>query len=240
MAWIGIVLHTGLSRSVKEGNNGMILFIYGAGGAGIEIYDMVKRNLSTGEKYDEVIFIDDFQEEGEHYGAKRIPFSSCGKYAGCRDAEFVIAVGEPSARKLLFDRVVSAGYSFATLVDETAIISPTAQIGIGCVIDAGTVVSSAAKIQENCLIMFHTIIGHHALVGRDCVICPQATVGGHSTVGEQSFLGLDSSMKEGVHIGKHVIVGLGSMVFRDVEEGMTVIGNPARATKGNSEHKVFH
>ena len=29
------------------------------------------------------------------------------------------------------------------------------------------------------------------------------------------------------------------MVFRDLEDGVTVVGNPARVTKGNSEHKVF-
>ena len=217
----------------------MTLFIYGANGAGVEVYDMVKRNRSIREKYDKIYFIDDFQDETEHYGEKRIRFSSCAKYAGCREAEFIIAVGEPSARKLLFDKVASAGYPFATLVDETAIVSPTAKIGEGCIVYAGSIISANAVIRENCMIMFHSIIGHDALVSSCCVICPQATVGGHSTVGEQSFLGLDSSMKEGVNIGNRVIVGLGSMVFRDVEDGATVIGNPARVTKGGVEHKVF-
>ncbi len=46
-------------------------------------------------------------------------------------------------------------------------------------------------------------------------------------------------MIQGVNIGNQAIVGLGSMVFRNVEDGTTVIGNPARLTKGNSEHKVF-
>jgi serine acetyltransferase len=32
---------------------------------------------------------------------------------------------------------------------------------------------------------------------------------------------------------------MGSMVFRNVENGATVVGNPARVTKGNNEHKVF-
>lgn len=217
----------------------MTLFIYGANGAGVEVYDMVRRNASISKRYDRIFFIDDFQKEEEHYGEKRIHFSSCWKYADCGEAEFVIAVGEPSARKLLFDRVASTGYSFATLVDETAIVSPTAQIGEGCIISAGAVVSSNAVLRENCMVLFHSIIGHHAVVHNSCVICPQATVGGCSTVGEQTFLGLDSSMKEGVNIGSRVIVGLASMVFRDVEDGATVIGNPARVTKGGTEHKVF-
>ena len=66
-----------------------------------------------------------------------------------------------------------------------------------------------------------------------------ATVGGGSTVGENTFIGLNSSMKEHVNLGNHVVVGMGSMVFRSVEDGCTVLGNPARVTKSNDDHKVF-
>ena len=42
-----------------------------------------------------------------------------------------------------------------------------------------------------------------------------------------------------VNIGSHAIVGMGSMVFKEVPDGATVVGNPARITKGNAEHRVF-
>ena len=48
-----------------------------------------------------------------------------------------------------------------------------------------------------------------------------------------------SDIHNRVKIGNEAIVGMGSMVFRDLEDGVTVVGNPARVTKGNSEHKVF-
>ena len=217
----------------------MILFIYGTRGAGLEVYDLVKRNDKLREKYSEIYFIDDFLDEKEYYGTRTLPFVSHKNYMGDEDGEFSIAVGEPSARKLLFDRVKSAGYSLATLIDETAVISDTAKISEGCIVSAYAVVSSEAVVKENCLVMFESIIGHHALVENHCVICPKATVGGRSRVGTQTFLGLGSSMMQGVNIGEKAIVGLGSMVFRDVEDGSTVLGNPARVTKGNCEHKVF-
>jgi len=218
----------------------MILFIYGASSAALEVYDMVERNRSIREKYTAIYFIDDFQEEADFYGTKRIRFSSCNEYADCKEAEFIIAVGEPSTRKMLFDKVVSSGYALTTLIDETAIVSATARISVGCIVNAGAVVSSNVVIKENCFLMFHTIVGHDAVVNRNCVICPKATVGGFSVIGEQTFLGLGSSVKEGVNAGSKVIIGLGSKVFRDVEDGATVIGNPARVTKGNTDHKVFH
>lgn len=128
----------------------------------------------------------------------------------------------------------------ATLIDETAVISDTALIGEGCIIQAHAVVSSEAVIKENCMFMLQTIVGHHAVVESHCVASPKATVGGYSHVGAGAFLGLGSSMMQGVDIGSGAIVGMGSMVFKNVEDGATVIGNPARVTKGNSEHKVFN
>lgn len=217
----------------------MILFVYGTGGAGIEVYDLAVRTNRSNNKYSKILFIDDYLEEGDYYDTKTIHFTSCKEYIEGDAAEFIIAVGEPAARKLLFDRIKSAGYSLATLIDETAIISDTAKIAEGCIINAYAVISSEVIVKENCFVMFHSIVGHHAVIESNCVICPKATVGGHSSVGTQSFLGLGSSMIQGANIGKEVIVGMGSMVFRSVEDGATVTGNPARVTKGNSEHKVF-
>ena len=217
----------------------MVLFIYGASGVGIEIYDSVERANRIDYKYSKIILIDDFQEETAYYGTERIHFDSCGKYIVNEDAEFIVAVGEPSARRLLADRIKSKGYKMATLIDKTAIVSQTAKLSQGCIIGAGVIISSEAVMGENCMVLYQAVVGHHANVGEHTVICPKSTVGGHSCVGEGCFIGISSSMKQGVNLGKNVIVGMGSMVFRDVDDGLTVVGNPARVTKGNDEHKVF-
>ena len=217
----------------------MILFIYGTGGAGIEVYDLAARNNKTDRKYSKIYFIDDYRDEADYYESRTMPFTACDKYMKNEDAEFIIAVGEPSSRKLLFDKVTPAGYMLTTLIDKTAIISDTAKISEGCVINAYAIVSSNVVMKQNCFVMFESIIGHHAVIENNCVICPKATVGGYSRVGEQTFLGLGSSMVQEVNIGKKAIVGMGSMVFRNVEDGATVLGNPARMTKGKGEHKVF-
>lgn len=217
----------------------MKLFIYGASGAGIEIYDLAYRINKISNRYSEILFIDDFLEETEYYGTRRIHFESCEKVASKEETEFIIAVGEPSARKLLLDRIKSRGYNLATLIDNSAIVSETALISPGCIVNANAIISSNVILDENCLVMFQAIIGHDAHVKSCSVICPKSTVGGNSIVGERCFIGINSSMKQGVNLGDDVIVGMGSMVFKDVESNNTVVGNPARITKGNLEHKVF-
>lgn len=217
----------------------MILYIYGASGAGIEIYDMAKRVNTNIRKYSKIILIDDFQPEEEYYGTMRIHFDSCETFADGEEFEFIISVGEPSARRFLADKVRANGYTMTVLIDDTAIVCDTAKISAGCIINAGAIVSSNVIIEENCMILYHAIVGHDAYVKRNTVICPKATVGGNSIVGEQTFLGLNSSMMQKVNIGNYAIVGMGAMVFKDVPDGCTVVGNPARITKGNDTHKVF-
>lgn len=212
----------------------MKLFIYGASGAGLEVYDLAER---TG-KYEAIYLIDDFQEEADYYGTKRIHFSSCEEYMEGA-SEFIISVGEPSARALLRERVQAQGYRLATLIDPSVVLSKTAVVESGCIINAHSVISSRAHLHENCYIGFHVVVGHDACIDEDTIVCPMATVGSGSHVGREAFLGLNSSMKERVNIGDRAIVGMGSMAFRDVASDCTVVGNPARVTKGNQEHKVF-
>lgn len=216
----------------------MILFIYGASGAAIEIYDLAERVNALSDRYSKIYLIDDFEEEAQYYGTERIHFSSCEKIA-TEDFEIIIAVGEPSARAFLLQRITEKGCKLATLIDPTAMVSPTAKIAPGCIVNAQTIVSSNVVMEENCLLGFHVVVGHDAHLKKNTVVCPMATVGGCSTVGENTFIGLNSSMKERVKLGDNVIVGMGSMVFRSVEDGCTVLGNPARVTKGNDEHRVF-
>ena len=217
----------------------MKLFLYGARGAAMEVYDMVMRNASLRNRYAEVIFIDDFQEEAEFYGTRRIKFSSCERILQGEDAEFAVTVGEPSARSLLRERIEEADYRLATLIDETAVVSPTAQIAEGCVINHGAIISSNVILSKNAFVMFGAIIGHEAEIGADATICPRTTVGAHCHMGEQAFVGIGSSIIQGVDVGIRAIIGMGAMVFRTVEADTTVLGNPARVTKGNDNRKVF-
>ena len=222
----------------RNGDGQMILFIYGASGAAVEIYDLAERINVLSHRYSKIYLIDDFEEETQYYGTDRVHFSSCERIAK-EEFEFVIAVGEPSARAFLLKRIEESGYKLATLVDPSAIVSPTARIAPGCLVNAQSIVSANAIMEENCLLGFHVVVGHDAHLKKNSVVCPMATVGGGSIVGENTFIGLNSSMRERTNLGDNVIVGMGSMVFRSVEDGCTVLGNPARVTKGNDEHRVF-
>lgn len=48
------------------------------------------------------------------------------------------------------------------------------------------------------------------------------------TILDEAFVGLGAVIINGVTVGRRATVGAGAAVVRDVPDGVTVVGNPAR------------
>jgi acetyltransferase-like isoleucine patch superfamily enzyme len=86
---------------------------------------------------------------------------------------------------------------------------------------------------------FNTTIGHDIVVGPHTVVSSGVTLGGAVVIGELTFVGMGSSIKERVTVGTQSIVGFGSVVYKDIPDGVIVLGNPARVARRNEDKKVF-
>ncbi len=217
----------------------MTLLMYGAGGLAKELYDVIMRSMP--ERWERIYFIDDFADEGECYLSERMHLETAiEKVGGCvENIEGIVAVGEPSAREKLAQRLESKGIKLATVIDKTALVSPTAKIGKGTIVFEMASIHADVRIGENCIIQPYTCIGHETVIGDSTVISGHVSPGGATVFGNRVFVGMGAVIKEKLSVGDDAIVGMGSVVYRDVESGVVVLGNPARVTKGNSEHKVF-
>jgi sugar O-acyltransferase (sialic acid O-acetyltransferase NeuD family) len=215
----------------------MILGIYGSGGLGRELYEIAIRRNAVSCSWSEIVFIDDFSEEGSFLDTKRIHFDTLLKSKACH--ECVIAVGEPLAREKLFLRLRSNDIKLTCLIDPTAIVSPNAKIGAGSIICEYSTIHAGVELGHNTLIQPSCVIGHDIKVGDHTVLSSFCAPGGGSTFGNRVYVGMQSSIIERVAIGNDAIIGMGAAVFQDVPAGVTVVGNPSRITRGNDEHKVF-
>ena len=215
----------------------MILGIYGSVKLGREVYEIAIRCNAISHRWDQIVFIDDFSDEGDYFGTKRIQFDALKKHKN--EYECIIAVGEPSSREKLFQKLTAEDIKLTCIIDPTAIVSPTAKICDGAIICEYTTIHTGVELGCNTLVQPFCCIGHDIKVGNHTVLSAFCAPGGGIVFGERVFVGMQSTLIELLTVGDDAIVGMGSAVFRNVPAGATVVGNPARITRGNDEKKVF-
>jgi bifunctional UDP-N-acetylglucosamine pyrophosphorylase/glucosamine-1-phosphate N-acetyltransferase len=136
-------------------------------------------------------------------------------------------------------RIVSSLITDST-VDDGSDVGPFSHIRGNSVIEAGVHVGNFAEIKSSTLArgvrMGHfgyagdASIGADSNIGAGAVTCNFDGVAKHPTViGERVFVGSDTMLVAPVTIGDDAILGAGSVVTRDVAEGDTVFGVPARS-----------
>jgi acetyltransferase-like isoleucine patch superfamily enzyme len=71
-------------------------------------------------------------------------------------------------------------------------------------------------------------VDHDAQLADGVHICPGARLAGAVHVGTRSWLGIGASVIQQVRIGSDVTVGAGAAVVRDLADGVTAVGVPAK------------
>jgi len=101
-------------------------------------------------------------------------------------------------------------------------------------IGEGSVLCSASKTGGFCRIGRHFQANVYSYVSHDCRIgdfvtfAPQVACNGNVTIGDGTYVGTGAMLKQGITIGRDAVIGMGAVVLRDVPDGATMVGNPAR------------
>ena len=106
------------------------------------------------------------------------------------------------------------------------VIEDNVKIGANTCIDRGslgdTIIRTGARIDN----LVH--VAHNVVIGEETFVIATAILCGSVTIGPRAWVAPNASVREGLVIGKDAVIGLGAVVTKDVEDGETVIGNPAR------------
>jgi UDP-perosamine 4-acetyltransferase len=137
-------------------------------------------------------------------------------------------VGDAQPRRELYERVVGFGFQIVPAIHAAAMVSSSAQIGIGPTIMAGAIVNANAVIGDNVIVNTGAIVEHDCVIGDHAHIATGARLAGGVHVGPGSHIGIGAVVRQEIKIGDGVIVGAGAVVVRDVPAGKTVMGVPAR------------
>lgn len=144
------------------------------------------------------------------------------------DASGVVwGIGDNAARLSLHDRLADG--LVATVGHPSAVVAPSTSIGAGSVVLARTVVNPRARIGAAVILNTGCIVEHDCAIGDGAHVSPGAVLSGGVTVGRLAWIGAGAVVLPGRRVGAGAIVGAGAVVTRDVAEGATVVGNPARS-----------
>lgn len=142
-----------------------------------------------------------------------------------------VAIGNNSIRKKVSENLIEMGYTMATIISPSAVVSPYAVIGAGTVVMPGAVINVDASVGEGCIINTNSSIDHDCQIGPYVHIAPGCAVSGSTRIGAQTFLGTRAGAIDGITIGSQVMIGAGAIVVNDIPNCCTALGVPARVVK---------
>ena len=214
-----------------------VLGIFGAGGLAREVLEVARSINETCDKWNEIVFVD-VEPLEERINSIRV-ISENDAFSMSGDIEAVVAVGEPLLREKIYSLLVGKKMKLVSLIHPTVRIPTSTIIGKGTIICSNALVSCNINIDDNVYIQPHAVIGHDTVIGKHSTVGAGSVVGGNNRIGNRVFLGLLCGTIQGLTIMDDAEISAGAIVFRNVESGMIVMGNPARVIRKNDGQGVF-
>jgi UDP-perosamine 4-acetyltransferase len=139
-----------------------------------------------------------------------------------------VAIGDNALRKERTDALRRLGYRVINAISPRAFVSRYVEVGAGVAIMPGAAVNAGAVLCDGAVVNTNASVDHDCLIGAFAHVAPGAALAGKVQLGEGAFLGVGACVTPGVSIGAWAAVGAGSVVVRNITDGVTAFGVPAR------------
>lgn len=148
------------------------------------------------------------------------------------------AIGDAAQREALLASLEAAGFTLATLVHPSAVVSPSAQLGPGTMVGPQAAVNADAQVGRGCIVNTGAIVEHDCRVGDFSHLSPGTVLGGGVTLGARCWVCLGAAVSDHVKIGDRTVVGAGAAVLSSIPGNVLAAGVPARIQRRHSAAQV--
>lgn len=205
--------------------------IIGAGGLAQETAWLIRRINDTKKLYNIIGFYDDSVSD-KKIELMNLPYlGSIEKLVEFEEVvNIVIAVGKPSVKKMIYDRLYKNDkISFPNIIASDVIIEETSKIGKGNIIFSGSKITVGIHLGHFNLIGFNSALGHGTRIGSFNSIYPGVTISGDCIIGDGNEFGTGSNLIQQISIENDNVLGAGSVVIRDIASNELHVGVPTRS-----------
>lgn len=208
------------------------LVIIGAGGFAREVAYLIEEINRNKLEWDLLGFIDDNKDNlNKELNGIKVLGTTEDLNNFSEDIYSVIAIGNGKVREKIVKKLKNR--KFAILIAPSIKISKTNEIGEGSIICDGNLLTVNIKIGKHNILNLDCTLGHDAVLEDYVTVLPSVNISGNTNIKKGTTLGTGTKIIQGINIGRNVIVGAGTVVIRDVEDDVTIVGNPARIIKRN-------
>ncbi|KFF16716.1 acetyltransferase [Flavobacterium hydatis] len=204
------------------------LIIIGARGYGREVHDLAKQCSGYNTEYVLKGFLDDKSDALAGFENYPEIISSVESYEIQDNDVFVCALGSVKWKKHYVELVLAKGGKFINLIHPSVILNTNAILGNGLIVFMNSNISNDCVIDDFVTIQGFVGLGHDTKLGKWSHLNAYCFTGGFVVLEEEVCLNTRATILPNVIVRKGATVGAASLVIRNVKEGTTVFGVPAK------------
>ena len=212
-----------------------IYAIVGAGGFGRELIPVAEKmiTLIKEEKFKIIFVVEGDVEEGKKVGNYEL-ISKLNFFSLEAEKKFFnIAIGSSEVRERISTEFIMKNIKPFNVIATNSLILNDNNIGEGAVLCPFTTVTSDVTIGRFFQANIYSYVAHDCVIGDFVTFAPGVKCNGNVHVGDHAYIGTGAIIKQGkdnrpMKIGKGSVVGMGAVVTKNVPDGVTVFGNPAK------------
>lgn len=208
--------------------------IFGAGGFGREVKEMIDQINNANKEWDFVGFWDDDDSLDKTINNNPL-LGGLKELNNYSDGELfvVCAVGDPIIKEKIISKINNSLIKFPVLIHPTAIVGDNkyVSLGEGTIVTAGVIITTNINIGKHVILNLMCTVGHDTNIEDYCSFMPSVNISGEVNIDKNVYVGTGAKIINQLSIGENTTVGAGAVVAKTLPSNCVAVGIPAKPIK---------